>query len=63
MCLRSRRSWERQFKYSNRNPLILKSKFFEPESILERRMVNREEKAVTEVLVKWKHLPVEEDSW
>jgi len=35
----------------------------ELEFILERRMVNREGKAVIEVLVKWKHLPIEEASW
>ena len=35
----------------------------EPELILERRMVNRRERAVIEVLIKWKHPPVEEASW
>ena len=31
--------------------------------ILERRMVNREGRAITEVLVKWKKFLVEEASW
>ena len=35
----------------------------EPEAILERRMVNRLGKAVTEVLVKWKQLPIDDASW
>jgi len=35
----------------------------EPKLILERRMVNREGKVVTDVLVKWKQLPVEMTSW
>jgi len=35
----------------------------EPEVILERRMVNRLGKAVSEVLVKWKQLPVDDASW
>ena len=35
----------------------------EPEAILERRMVSRLGKAVTEVLVKWKQLPISDASW
>ena len=35
----------------------------EPEAILKRRMVNRLGKAVTEVLVKWKQLSVEDATW
>jgi len=35
----------------------------EPELILERQMVKRQGRAVTKVLVKWKHEPVEEATW
>ena len=35
----------------------------EPDTILERRMVNRFGKATTEVLVKWKQLPLEDATW
>lgn len=35
----------------------------EPESILERKMVKRQGRAATKVLVKWKNLPVDEASW
>jgi len=35
----------------------------EPDIILDRRMVKRFGKATTEVLVKWKQLPLEEATW
>lgn len=35
----------------------------EPESILERKMVQRQGRAATMVLVKWSHLPAEEATW
>lgn len=35
----------------------------EPELILDRRMVNKNNKTIVEILVKWKHLPNEEASW
>ena len=35
----------------------------EPDIVLDRRMVNRSGKATTEVLVKWKQLPLEEATW
>ncbi|KAL1208034.1 hypothetical protein V5N11_008182 [Cardamine amara subsp. amara] len=35
----------------------------EPENILERKMVNRQGRAVTKVLVKWVNEPVEEATW
>ena len=35
----------------------------EPEAIIERRMVSQLGKAVTEVLVKWKQLPITDASW
>ena len=34
-----------------------------PELMLERRMMNMKGKAVTEVMIKWKNLSVEEASW
>ena len=35
----------------------------EHESILERKMVKRQGRAATEVLVKWKNAPIDEASW
>ena len=35
----------------------------EPESIIERRMVNRAGQAASEILVKWKYVPAEEATW
>ena len=35
----------------------------EPDSILDRRMVKRFGKATSEVLIKWKQLPLEEATW
>jgi len=35
----------------------------EPELIIDRRMVKRNNKTVAEILVKWKHLTAEEASW
>ncbi|XP_077228595.1 uncharacterized protein LOC143861576 [Tasmannia lanceolata] len=35
----------------------------EPEAILEWRMINRKNQAVTEVLIKWTNMPKEEATW
>lgn len=35
----------------------------EPEDILERKMVKRQGRAATKVLIKWKNTPVDEASW
>lgn len=35
----------------------------EPEAVLERRMVKRQDKAVTQVLIKWVNEPMEEATW
>jgi hypothetical protein len=35
----------------------------EPEAILDRRLVNRKGRAITEVLVRWKGAATEDDSW
>ena len=43
-------------------PIDSVEQILEPELILDRRMVNRERRAVTVVLVKWGHLLVEEGS-
>jgi len=47
----------------NQIPIDFVEQMREPELILERRTVNRRDKVVTEVLVKWKFLPIEEASW
>ena len=44
-------------------PTTSVEQILEPELILERRIVNKEGRAVTEELVKWKYMPVEEASW
>ena len=46
----------------NQSPTNSIEQILEPELILERRMVNRDGPAVSEVLVKWKQLPIEEAS-
>ena len=47
----------------HQEPTTSVEQILEPEVIFERRMVNKNGKAVTEVLVKWKQLPHEEASW
>jgi len=46
----------------NQKPTDFIEQILEPELILERKMANMRDRAVTEVLVKWKFLPVEEAS-
>jgi len=59
----SRKSLGAKVHVQRQDPSESKEQLQEPDSILERRMVNKGGKAVSEVLVKWKNIPVEESTW